>query len=68
MDAILHAVGTLATLGAEYATASEQRREAIREEAESAYRDYKAGLAGLPAAIAENDRVADAAAEALPNP
>ena len=67
MGAALAALGQLASLGAEFERANEARRQAILAEAEQAYRAYKSGLAGLPAVLAENDRVSDAAAAALPS-
>lgn len=64
----LAALGQLAMLGAEYAQANEERRAAILAESEQAYRAYKTSLAGLPAVLADSDRIADAAAAALPAP
>jgi hypothetical protein len=66
MGAILTSLGQLAGLAAEYESATEERRRAILDEAERAYRLYKENLASLPAALAANDAAADAAATALP--
>ncbi len=65
MGAAMAAIGGLAQLAAEYERADEQRRQEILDQADQHYRAYKESLGGLPAALQQNDRAADAAAAAL---
>ena len=60
MGSVVAALGQLGTLAAEYEQASEARRQQILAETEAQYFAYKTSLARLPAALANNDAVADA--------
>lgn len=55
MEAILTALGKLATLGAEAGSAAAERRAALVAEAEAAWRAYRAGLEGFWAGLKRDD-------------
>ena len=66
MEALLSAVGTLANLGAESASAAEDRRAEILAEADAAYHAWKSSVIGFWAGLKADDERLDVLAGPVP--
>ncbi len=68
MQALLEALGSFSKLGAEALTANEERRAAIRTEAQAVYRSYLESLENYWASVSAADAEMAALARPLPKP
>lgn len=68
MQALLDAIGSFGKLGAEAMTANEERRAAIRTEAQSVYRTYMESLENYWGSVSATDAEMAALARPLPKP